>query len=348
MTVEFACDRCKQVLSYDGEPDSVIECPNCHGQVTVPQAEAGQHEAITETFAQAMPWTISVLLHLGVALIIAFVPMFAEQMLGDEPPIIPEGTDSPEVGKAMQASLSVARRPERQVTTLVRRHTKQAGLSKNPSKQQALVIGHGAKGPFGGLNAPIGRPDGGSGPFGIDSLGSKPYHVVYVIDRSGSMLGKMKSLKEELARSISGLRDYHTFHVILFNNGPHLEFDSRRLTAATGENKVKAAKFLATVVEGNDIEGTPGTDPSSALRRAFEALRAMKKQGGKLIYLLTDGDFRDNEGVLKVIRAYNASREVRITTFLYEHKDRKGRGKAVLEQIAAENRGNFHYINPYE
>ena len=51
----------------------------------------------------------------------------------------------------------------------------------------------------------------------------RAHHVVYVIDRSGSMLDTLDQVKRELLRSISRLEDTQTFHVIFFGRGPPQE-----------------------------------------------------------------------------------------------------------------------------
>jgi uncharacterized protein with von Willebrand factor type A (vWA) domain len=163
--------------------------------------------------------------------------------------------------------------------------------------------------------------------------GGNTHHAVYVIDRSGSMLDTFDAVRQEMLISISKLNDKEQdFHVILFADGPPIEMGAKRLVMAGKDNKRQAADFLAALrPEGQ-------TDPIPALMRAFEVLdRADRSKSGKLIYLLTNGDFPDNEGVLKAIRERNKNKEVHIYTYLYGPRERAALD--VLNKIARENGG---------
>lgn len=85
---------------------------------------------------------------------------------------------------------------------------------------------------------------------------------------------------------------------------------------------------------------------SRAINRAFDVLSKANKRPGKLIYMLTDGAFPNNEDVLKAIRARNVSGEVLINTFLYGC--RPVVAEEVMVRIADENGGEYRYVSPDE
>jgi len=175
--------------------------------------------------------------------------------------------------------------------------------------------------------------------FGV--RGGNVYHVVYVIDRSGSMVDTFEQVRQELAISIGELQEIQDFHVILFAEGPPIEYGPKRLVPAAARHKEGVATFLEGVRAETDAK-IGGTDPTLALMRAFGVLQGAGK-GGKLIYLLTDGEFNNNEMVLAAIRQWNASKSIHINTFLYGR--RPPEAERVMKQIADENGGRYKYVS---
>jgi hypothetical protein len=197
--------------------------------------------------------------------------------------------------------------------------------------------------PSAALAGPILRPAGDtklavpvSRFFGV---GSPADQVVFVIDCSGSMLESFDEVRREVLVSISRLRDDQGFHVILFAGGKAHPGPLGGLAPPTRANKLRTADFLA--------EALPrmSSDPLPALEAAFEAMEAAPA-GQKLIYLLTDGVFPDNEKVLQTLRRLNRHGDVAMNTYLYT--EREGPAAAVMKRIALENRGQFKIIRPRE
>jgi len=171
--------------------------------------------------------------------------------------------------------------------------------------------------------------------FGLGA--GAPDHVVYVVDRSGSMLDTLEMVKHEMRRSIGQLNEEQSFHIIFYAKGEPKELPQKKLLKATMESKRAAAKYLRRV----QAQGM--TDPVPALLRAFAVL-ARAKGKGKVIYLLTDGEFSDNEKVLATIRKLNAGGKVSVNTILHHHQ-----GQAavdVLRKIASQNGGRFKFVEP--
>ncbi len=80
---------------------------------------------------------------------------------------------------------------------------------------------------------------------------------------------------------------------------------------ATAENKKAAAKFIDSVA----AYGGEGTDPVGALGRCQKVLaKAGRDAPGKVVFLLTDGAFRNNDDVYRCIR--RCFHDVQFCTFL--------------------------------
>lgn len=198
------------------------------------------------------------------------------------------------------------------------------GIGQSEKGVGIPIIGIGG-GPRGGGTL---FPDGGSGRETIflpDAIEGAT-RIVYVVDRSGSMTDSIDFVKMELKRSIGELTPEHAFHIIFYSSGPPMEMPTRRLVDATERNKRLAFEFIDTVITRDQ------TDPSEALRRAFEVRP-------EVIHFLTDGEF--DRGIVGLVRQLNAGGRVRVHTigFLYDGN------RLVLEQIAAENGGRYTFVS---
>jgi len=171
-------------------------------------------------------------------------------------------------------------------------------------------------------------------------LGGNAHHIVYLIDRSGSMFDVFDAAKSKVYNSVKNLQPVQDFHVIMFADGDPVEKKPMALTPPTNEHKLALAKFL------DIVRAERTTNPIKAINRAFDVLAKANKRPGKIIYMLTDGAFPNNKAVLAAIRARNIRRDVQINTFLYGWKTPKG--VKVMSQIADENGGKYRYVSPEE
>lgn len=197
-------------------------------------------------------------------------------------------------------------------------------VSKKP---ELTVIGIGAGGgDFTKYGLSVG---GGPGPefFGLGGSARGAREIVYVVDRSGSMIDTFVYVQAELKRSISALRRSQKFHVIFFNAGPPLEYPPKRPVAAIEAHKTEFFKFLETVAPGG------GTKPEGAMNRAL----ALEPD---LVYLLSDG-VGFQQSLHRRLDEWNADRKARIYTIAY--LDRAG--SQMLEQIAREHDGEFRFVS---
>ena len=166
--------------------------------------------------------------------------------------------------------------------------------------------------------------------YGIESQGAK---FVYVFDRSASMDGPpLVAAKKELLASLEDLGDLNQFHIIFYNHSPKV-FNPGvpgRLAFATEQNKNAAGEFIAS------MEADGATDHYSALLAALQT-------GADVIYLLTDGDERDDltSDQLKQLGRRNSGQSIiHVIQFGTEQSDNG------LARLAAENGGQHTYVAP--
>ena len=395
MAVEFRCEKCGKRLSMEVQPGAKVKCPYCKAKVPVPaglaslpqplvpamagaagpppmpaagdgaQEEVVHDDAMMGAMAKLMPWVISVFLHAGVLMVLAFVTIFVMKTTAPAEMVVPvnEYAGSPDGDGLMpgQGNPELAPRSlEKQADPggWARRRGPAVyggagdddpglGASSGDTKSLISLYGVGGGGGGGGNTDPaaqFGLITGGGGGRGprtrFMGITGNAYHICYVVDRSGSMLDLFDGVIKEMRLSIGQLTPEQTFHVIFITDGPALENEARRLVPGTPEYKKSAANFLKT------IKPQGQTDPEPALKRAFEVLAQAPSGKGKIIYLLTDGEFRDNDKVLKYLAAANADKSVRINTILYYFKNRSF--EKVLGQIAKENGGVFKSIDGNE
>jgi len=313
------------------------------------EPEAGEH--VTAVMARTMPWVISTLMHAGLMLVMVFVAMVVVIPTDggmtapvNPGPLVVDGEERPiEYGSAVEGKDIDPAKGGSESFLFSPRDDALSSEVTDPSKP--IVIGTGMSAAASGL-VPSDWGDGlGKGTIiGKTPRPGQASHIVFVIDKSGSMLGEFDRVRHEMLRYIAFLRPVQDFHIILFADGTPVEFLPRRLVPADDLYKVKAAEWLLTIRAGSR-EGY--TDPEAALSRAFDVLaRADKRRPGKLIVLLTDGAFLNNEKVLKRIEMRNADGQVRINTFLYGH--RPPEAVKAMKTIALRNKGLYKYISPDE
>jgi hypothetical protein len=178
----------------------------------------------------------------------------------------------------------------------------------------------------------LGLHQAGSAPafFGAGAAGRTVTNIVYVVDRSSSMIDTFDFVRKELNRSISGLRRSQRFHVIFFSTGPLVESPPQRLVHAIEANRKEFFAFL------NEVHPSGGTDPLPAMYRAFE-------YKPDLIYLLSDG-LRFPEDILQRLDSMNPDRQTVISTIAYLDP----LGREILEKIARDQGGEFVFVSGFD
>lgn len=188
-----------------------------------------------------------------------------------------------------------------------------------------LGIGTGG-GDFNKYGFKVASSNAGPDFFGLGGQARGARRIVYVVDRSGSMMTTLHGVISELKESIGRLRRTQKFHVVFFNSGTPLENPPKRLVSAIQAHKREAFRFFDGVVPGGS------TDPKVAMRRAFSV-------DPDLIYFLTDGEF--DERLLQTLDGLNRGRRVRIFTIAYVSQE----GAALLERIAREHNGEYRFVS---
>ena len=377
MTVEFRCENCGKLLNIETKPSSEIKCPYCRSSILIPSGLAslprphvpsqGNHltsrpeqpstlpveeeilvperpDALTGVMATLMPWVISLFFHIGVLVILAFIMIVTTRTTLKANVVVPDVPLSENLSDSIAGEMSpelTAKSLDRADDRWVQRDSRipSADLGRTENKIQLYGSAGGAT--AGEARAQFGLPTGGKPKSRFFGTGGNAWHIVYVVDRSGSMVDTFDEVRKEIIKSFSKLSPQQTFHVIFFASGKPKENPPRRLVYAETASKREALKFLKSITP----EGQ--TDPVPALKRAFAALsRTPGNKQGKLIYLLTDGDFPDNEKVFTAIRDMNTKRDVHINTIL--HRFRNPEFEKVLDRIAKENGGKFKFVEPSE
>jgi len=143
--------------------------------------------------------------------------------------------------------------------------------------------------------------------YGIDV---EAQDVVFAIDRSGSMMDAFDSVRNELLKCIASLQEGIQFALLMWNAGSPLEMKAQKLIEPSDENRAAAKEFLST------IQPEHQSNPTAALKRAFEVLAQGEKDRTKAIVLLTDGPFPDNDQAQRVIASLNSKKAVRVYVIL--------------------------------
>jgi Mg-chelatase subunit ChlD len=291
-----------------------------------------------------MPFVTSVFFHVGLALVLLFIGVIVTPELEPPPrevavfnPVIPPDPPRTIDSTPVDEDSADLDRPSQRRRDVRRREAPgDAGRTVQPIQYIA---------PRSPLPDVAASPGGGGDGFfdGGERNGGSPADVVFVMDRSGSMIegGRLGSVIRELVRYVSRMNTKYRFHAIFFAAGTPLEKPDG-LVRATPARKRQLARFLRT------MRAQGQTDPIPALRRAFAELESAPHRADRprVIYLLTDGVFADPDAVLAAIRKENAGRRVRIYTFLYGNRPTEA--VSIMKRIAKENDGQYKYVSPDE
>lgn len=317
-----------------------------HGWIGTPAGRA--HRAA----GRIVPWGISLLFHAAIAAAAAWVGIT----------VLPDQNDRLTVGSILvpQSAEKIAASPQPRRTTIAPAAAAVAPTAPGPEPMhpapasgEPLRLADLTPSPYPAAALGPSLAPGSASPLSEASplgpglafhapprssllgAGGNAHHVVYVIDRSGSMIGTFDEVRRAVLLSIGHLRDDQDFHVILFAQGRAIESPPARLVPPTEDNKLQAATFLAAARAGFH------SDPLPALRRAFDVL-ADAPGGGKLIYLISDGVFPDGPAVTSVIRSRNKDKLVRINTYYCGGDDPSA--QAMLQTIARNTGGLFRLV----
>jgi hypothetical protein len=182
--------------------------------------------------------------------------------------------------------------------------------------------GGGATGGTGGL----GGGAGGTSFFGVGGRGTR---FAFVVDKSGSMAGRIGEAKDELRRAIAALPDYASVYVVFYDSSEPLHFSDRW-------ERVRSSMMQRLKSWLESVAPSGGTEPVPAFRRIF-ALDVRPD----VIFFLSDGEITALDVV--AIRDMNsAGRRVTVNTIAFGNEA----GDAQLRQVAQEADGEFRHVRP--
>ena len=390
MNTGFRCECCGRKMSLSFQDGlTAARCPHCGKQNKIPTSLAGMphprvapgvidgipvaegdlvgacavghcDEPDDSVVARTMPWILSVLLHLGVGVIMAFLAMLTIPVKARPLVYIPELVDVKGDTETLRIGFDGTGNLSSEPAHLVPQAAPEQVWQKYTETQMPTIDSL-STGPV-NLRRPVG-PDGGkTGTFPPGTNRKPPIfdppppgrgradHVVFVIDRSGSMVTTFDMVRLAMYERIGGMEPNQQFHVILYASGDVQENPPRRLVWATNDRKVALVDFL------DDVRPRNQTDPVPALGRAFAVMRAGRQGAARrddkpptqLIYLLSDGEFPKNDPVLAAIRKLNPAGDgqVHVNTILYG--TRPPEAEKVMKMIARENKGCYKYTSPDE
>ena len=385
MTIDFTCPGCGRLIRTDGPSRLKVRCPACRARVSVPgalaelarpnpaaegaapaPAEEAAPEGPVRFIAIAMPWTFSVLFHVGIALVMMLLTMIVAEPPRKSPPLISTAPVPPKEAVRTERPRREARRqasgrpagPE--APRPAAPHAPRTAISTpDTATRSGLLIGGDSSGHDG-----TGWSEDSDGPPTFIPISQTPIRaddIVFVLDRSGSMAAgdAFGLLTYKLAESIGALAASdggQRFHLIFFGSGEPLEMKPARLTEPDEDALRRFDAFLKTV----HAEGSTKVLP--ALKRAFKALGKARPDREKVIYLLSDGAFdaatgpestykgrTGNKAVLQWLKDANDGpdgRRVTIHTCLYRGDDPAA--AALMKRIAAEHGGSFAHVTKDE
>ncbi len=324
-----------------------------------------QSDAMMSLMARSMPIVLSIFFHVGLGMVMMFLgSMFATKPPAPEALVTPDSTITEKVGGSMTPAGSrvgggkntkvVSQAPkDSSIPSEATKSKKIMGSENTTGAQSAFAIaGAGQAGGAAGGGNWFSGGTGGGGPrgsfFGTGSGNGVAHHFVFVIDRSGSMVECLEMVKNEMVTSIAKLADIQDFHVILLGEGTTaIESPPKKLVPATKEFRDVFLDFI------QDVPARGKTDPIPAMTRAFDVLERTNNKPGKIIFLLTDGAFPDNDKLMTLIRDRNKKKDVFINTYLYGavrggSTDGEDEASKFMKKVAQENHGIYKRVDPDE
>ena len=201
------------------------------------------------------------------------------------------------------------------------------------------IVNRAGTGGFGtGTGTGTGSGAGGGATVSVFGLEGTGHRFAFVFDRSDSMTeqgGKpIRAAKAELIRSIDSLGSVHQLLIVLYNEDtmiyPKGE-QSARLIYATDDNKESAKRFIRSIVPAG------GTNHEKALSVAA-------KQRPDVIFLLTDGESKDDLNISQLDRITKVSGGIQINVIQFGIGP-EPRSRNYLKILATQNAGLYQYID---
>ena len=207
-----------------------------------------------------------------------------------------------------------------------------AGSRGNSIKTETLAAVRPGSG-LGGSGSGTGSGTGSETTVKVFNLEGTGRKFAFVFDRSDSMrdpASKIRTSKAELLQSLDSLQNVHQLLIVFYNEEPRIYPQTGNLIYATDDNKEAAKRFIQSIVPGG------GTDHE-------KALIAAAKQNPDVIFLLTDGEAKDDLTEPQLNRISRASGKAQINVIQFGFGP-EPRNRNYLKDLASQNLGQYSYI----
>ncbi len=307
----------------------------------LPIEDGPQEDALT----RLLPWTVSILLHVGLVLLALFVVWSTVLASQDEQIIIPTARLSATPG----APLQIKKTPRLKADPIARR-TVSPMRNKTPlqlltqPRSDATLVG--VLGSSGDAN-PFETTISGGGELRAQFLGSggNARRIAFVIDASGSITAELPELITALKRSINQLSARQQFTVIFFQGNDVIEIPPLGINDKPATPKTRQMVFDWLDRYKDYLSPGRGSDPIRALRLAF-------KYEPQLVFLLSDeitGQGRneiDQARLLNDIERINRTgTKINTLQFIYEDPLLKAGLRGTMELIAERSGGKYTFVS---
>lgn len=312
-----------------------------------PDGEIEESVDRDDVMGRIIPWAVSIMAHVGIVVLAFFIIWSVGQNQEEEDEII----------------IPNARLSETPGAPVKMRHTKQTTRTKssrrspvrtaNPlaatrstARTPSTTIGVVGGSPGGGNPLGTGLETGEGEAASFFGTGGNAKKIVYLIDLSGSMIGEMRFVIDELKRSIGDLRLPQTFTVIFFQDNEVLEIPPRQMKPATDEYKQRTIQQLG--LEGGSFVPSRRGNPIPAIKVAL-------KYRPHLIFILSDNitghgryeiDRRDLVGAID--KANTANTAINTIQFMYPDTLERYGLTPTLKVIAHRFKGEYNFISGRE
>ena len=170
--------------------------------------------------------------------------------------------------------------------------------------------------------------------FGLAGTG---HRFAFVFDRSDSMgeygSKPIREAKAALIQAIDPLQSVHQLFIVFYNETPstYPSGERPRMIYATDDNKEAAKAYVRRIVPGG------GTNH-------YDALLVAARLNPDVIFLLTDGEEKDDLSIAQLDRVIRASGKSQINVIQFGFRSEQRGRNYRLKQLAEQNAGLYKYI----
>lgn len=295
---------------------------------------------VHDVVMRLMPWVVSVLLHLGVAVLASFA-VWSTLAQPDEEVIIPIANLSRTPGVKLQTQ---------QVQRLQTQRAARRSIAAVSTS--ALAPSFAVPAPVIGLHA---APPAAASPFDGDAdagqqfatqflgvEGGNAKQLAFVIDASGSVIAEFKFILDDLKNTINKLADQQSFTVVFYQGDDVIEVPPAQMKRADAATKRRVIEWI----------DKPGNIIPRGQTNPLKAIRLVLKYKPQVIFMLSDnitgrGRYEvDQLTLLSEIQAAVGTTKISTIQFMYPDPLASIPGRrGTLELIAEKTGGNYKFLD---